>query len=167
MTQLKWSCSRKREDPDNVRAKIGNLFTKYYLITNISLVIGIQHRNIYIYEMLVLSFQSMYTFERSWIYGAFGKYSDPLTFHMLLCYSIILKLIKLFFPLINLQSTQSTQYPIMTKQKQVFRHFCKCIKNKKRKWRLFHARNWQETEDLVQHCVLLPSQNSTNWPYRE
>jgi hypothetical protein len=29
--------------------------------------------------------------------------------------------------------------------------------------RLFHARNDQETEDLVQRCVLLPSQNSANW----
>jgi hypothetical protein len=30
------------------------------------------------------------------------------------------------------------------------------------KLRLFHARNCQETEALVQRCVLLPSQNSTN-----
>ena len=29
--------------------------------------------------------------------------------------------------------------------------------------RLFHARNCQETEDLVHRCVLLPSQNSANW----
>ena len=28
------------------------------------------------------------------------------------------------------------------------------------KWRLFHARNCQETEDLVQRCVLLPSQTA-------
>jgi hypothetical protein len=27
--------------------------------------------------------------------------------------------------------------------------------------RLFHARNYQETEDLIQRCVLLPSQNRT------
>uniref|UniRef100_A0AAZ3R930 Uncharacterized protein n=1 Tax=Oncorhynchus tshawytscha TaxID=74940 RepID=A0AAZ3R930_ONCTS len=31
------------------------------------------------------------------------------------------------------------------------------------KCRLFHVKNWQETEDLVQRCVLLPSQNSANW----
>ena len=30
------------------------------------------------------------------------------------------------------------------------------------KWRLFHERNCQETEDLVQRCVLLPSQNRAN-----
>ena len=28
---------------------------------------------------------------------------------------------------------------------------------------LFHARNCQENKDPVQHCVLLPSQNSANW----
>uniref|UniRef100_A0A674AZF6 Epidermal growth factor receptor kinase substrate 8-like protein 2 n=1 Tax=Salmo trutta TaxID=8032 RepID=A0A674AZF6_SALTR len=31
------------------------------------------------------------------------------------------------------------------------------------KAQLFHVRNCQETEDLVQRCVLLPSQNSGNW----
>ena len=34
-----------------------------------------------------------------------------------------------------------------------------------KKLRLFHLRNCQETEDLVQRCVLLPSQNRANWLY--
>ena len=43
-------------------------------------------------------------------------------FHILLGYSIILKYNTLFFP-----SSIYTQYPIMTKQKQVFRNVCKFI----------------------------------------
>ena len=50
-----------------------------------------------------------------YIYSAFGKCSDPLTFHILLGYSLILKLIKLFYP-----SSIYTQYPIMIK------HFFLC-----------------------------------------
>jgi hypothetical protein len=54
-----------------------------------------------------------------------GKHSvfRPLDFfHILLHYSLILKLIQYFFPLINLHTI-----PQMTKQKQVFRNVCKFI----------------------------------------
>ena len=46
-------------------------------------------------------------------------------FHIFLCCSLILKLIKLNVFLINLQHTK---YPIMTKRKQVFRNACTFIK---------------------------------------
>ena len=59
------------------------------------------------------------------LYSAFRKYSDPYFFQIFLRYNLILKLIKYFFP-----SSIYTQYSIMTKQKQLFRNVCKCIKNK-------------------------------------
>ena len=59
------------------------------------------------------------------MYSAFGKYSDPLTFSTFCYIRLILKWIKSFFP-----SSIYTQYPIMTKQKQVFSNVCKFILKK-------------------------------------
>ena len=53
-------------------------------------------------------------------------------FHVLLHYSLFLKCIQSLSP-----SSVYTQYPIMTKQKQVFRNFCKCIQNKKFKYHIY------------------------------
>jgi hypothetical protein len=55
------------------------------------------------------------------IYSAFRMYSDPLTLKP------CSKRHYIVFP----PSSILTQYPIMTKQKQVFIHFCKCIKKYK------------------------------------
>ena len=52
-----------------------------------------------------------------------NKYKATMHSESILCYSLILKWIKSFFP-----SSIYTQYPIMTEQKQVFIHFCKLIK---------------------------------------
>ncbi|KAK6320006.1 hypothetical protein J4Q44_G00091130, partial [Coregonus suidteri] len=65
-----------------------------------------------------------------YIHSAFGKYSDPLTFSTFCCYSLILKWIKLFFS----PQQIDTQYPILTKRKQVFRNFCEFIQNIKLKY---------------------------------
>ena len=47
-------------------------------------------------------------------------------------------------------------------QKQITFFWNSSVYSCSEKWRIFHARNCQETEDLVQLCVLLPSQNSAN-----
>ena len=65
-------------------------------------------------------------------------------FQILLRNSLILKWIKSFFP-----SSNDTQYPIITKQKQVYRSFCKCINNTKLKYHIYisiqtlHSVLWQ------------------------
>ena len=60
-------------------------------------------------------------------------------------YVTALKWIKYMFFLINLH----THYPIMTKQKQVFRHFCICIKNK-------HKCSDPLIWDFDMRCILFP-----------
>ena len=47
-------------------------------------------------------------------------------------------------------------------QKQITFFWNSSVKSGSQKEWVFHARNCQETEDLVQRCVLFPSQNSAN-----
>ena len=92
-------------------------------------------------------------------YSAFRKYSGPFPFSTF-CYVTALNKYK--------SSSIYTQYPIMTKWKQVFRNVCKCVKNTKQKYLIYvsiqtlcyETRNWAQVHPVsIDH----PWEVSTTW----
>ena len=78
---------------------------------------------------------------------------------------LIKEAIKLaFFRLVEYLEHQSLWVWLQAKngQEQIPFFWNSSVYSCSEKWRLFHVRNCQETEDLVQRCVLLSSQNSVN-----
>ena len=73
---------------------------------------------------------------------------------------LIKETIKLVFRLVEYLEHQHLWVWLQAQnsQKQITLFWNSSVYSSSQKWRLFNARNWQETEDLIQRYVLLPSQ---------
>ena len=109
-------------------------------------------------QMEIFLILTRYTPECSSLHtGVFRKYSDPLTFSTLLCYSLILKwILKIIIILSNLRTIPHKWQSINS-----FRHFCKFITNVFFKTHLIYSgyRKSPPTFKMFTFCCLQPYNN--------